>query len=320
MSGEKCAAQSAAQRTASIPAPSPKCHRENATRIVAFSHAVVIPFALVCSVPEGMVLERFPMKTHTVLKFTVASLALAFATNIPAQTAAPAPNAKGSEAKPAPAADPQIANLETMNVSLAYEAFSLPIAKAGELQRKGMTDDELYKEVVVSGKLERLLVLRTKSGQRAVVENVTNYIYPTEFTQPQIPGSFSSDKIQPPPIPLPVAPTAFEKKDVGDSLEAEPTLSQDAKSVDFQFRVSHVGLARREKWGREITELEQPQFEMQTLSTNATASVGSPRLVGTLNPVFGNGLAARAEQNVWFCFITATVAQNNAVAPGKTAR
>ena len=314
MSGEKCAAQSAAQRTASIPAPSPKCHRENATRIVAFSHAVVIPFALVCSVPEGMVLERFPMKTHTVLKFTVAALALAFATNIPAQTAAPAPNAKGSEAKPAPAADPQIANLETMNVSLAYEAFSLPIAKAGELQRKGMTDEELYKEFVSAGKLERLLVLRTKSGQRAVLENTTYYIYPTEFMMPEIPTPRKRE------ISLPIAATAYEKKEVGDTFEAEPTLSSDAMSVDMQFSVSHVALAKREKWGQGLAEVEQPQLETQKVSTNITASVGSPRLIGTLNPVFGNGLAARAEQNVWFCFITATVAKNNTAAPGKTAR
>ena len=61
-------------------------------------------FALVSSVSEGVVLERFPMKTHTVIQSIVAALALAFAPNIPAQTAAPGPNAKGNEAKPAPVA------------------------------------------------------------------------------------------------------------------------------------------------------------------------------------------------------------------------
>ena len=203
-----------------------------------------------------------------------------------------------------------------MNVSICYEAFSLPIAKAGELQRKGMTDEELYKEVVSTGKLERMLVLRTKSGQRAVVENVTSYIFPTEFTQPQIPcGNPGNVNV---PTPLPVAPTAFDKKEVGDTLEGEPTLSQNAKFVDFQIAVSHVALARREKWGQGITELEQPQFESQKLNTNFTASVGSPLLIGTLNPVFGNGLAARAEQNVWFCFITTTLAKNNATSLKKS--
>lgn len=207
-----------------------------------------------------------------------------------------------------------------MNISLAYEAFSLPIAKAGELQRKGLTDEELYKEFVSAGKLERLLVLRTKSGQRAILENVTEYRYPAEFSGPQLPGGVSSDKVPPPLTPPPFGPTAFEKKDAGDTMECEPTLSLDAKSVDFQIAVTHVALARREKWGKGITELEQPQFESQKLSTNFTASIGSPRLIGTLNPPFGNGIAARAEQNVWFCFITPTIAQNNVAAPTKNTR
>lgn len=263
------------------------------------------------------------MNTPAIIKSTVAALALAFVPNIPAQISASGssrakPEAKAANPAPAPAADKQAAEFGSMNISICYEAFSLPIAKAGELQRKGMTDDELYKEVVNTGKLERMLVLRTKSGQRAVIENVTNYIFPTEFTQPQIPcGNPKNIQV---PTPLPVAPTAFDKRDVGDTIEAEPTLSEDAKSVDFQIMISHLGLARREKWGKEITELEQPQLESQKANTNITAAIGSPRLIGTLNPPFGNGLAARAEQNIWFCFITPTIAQNNVVPSAKAAR
>ncbi len=249
------------------------------------------------------------MKTHTILRFTITALALALAENVSAQAPATASSSPKTESK-----EPDLGG---MNVSICYEAFSLPIAKAGELQRKGMTDEELYQELVGTGKLERMLVLRTKSGQRAVVENVTSYIYPTEFSQAQIPCNIP-EKGKEPAIPLPVAPTAFDKKDVGDSLEAEPTLAVDAMSVDFQITVSHVSLARREKWGQGVAELEQPQLESQKLSTNFTASVGTPRLVGTLNPVFGNGLAARAEQNVWFCFITTTLAKNNATSLKKS--
>ncbi len=109
----------------------------------------------------------------------------------------------------------------------------------------------------------------------------------------------------------------MKKKEVGDTFEAEPTLSPDAMSVDFHLSVSHVALAKREKWGQGVAEVEQPQLETQRLSANITAIVGSPRLVGTLNPVFGNGLAARTEQNVWFCFITPTIGQNNAPTPKK---
>jgi hypothetical protein len=247
------------------------------------------------------------MKTHTIIKSTIAALTLASISTIHGQTAAPGASESKAEAKGA--------DLGTMNISITYEAYSLPIAKAGELQRKGLADEELYKEFVSAGKIERLLVLRTKSGQRAVLENITLYKFPTEFSQPQIPCGMAENKIQ-----LPVVATAFEKVDVGDSVEVEPTLSSDAKSADFQIAVSHVNLTRREKWGQGLAELEQPQYESQKISTNATVSVGSPRLLGTLNPPFGNGLAARAEQNVWFCFITVTVAQNYTAPQKKAAR
>jgi hypothetical protein len=268
-----------------------------------------------------MVPERFPMKTHTTLKLTVAALALAFTPYTSGQTptGATKQDTTGKDGNPSP---PVVAggwakNPETTNISLAYEAFSLPIAKAGELQRKGLTDEELYKEVVATGKLERLLVVRTISNQRMVLQSQAEYKFPTEFTQPGTP-CIIPERGNEPKMPLPISPTAFEKRDVGDSMEGEPTLSPDAKSVEFQFSVAHEAFAKRKKWGQGLAELEQPQFEVQKISSNITASVGAPRLIGTLNPPFGNGLSARTEQNVWFCFITATVVQNNAAPQKKT--
>ncbi len=151
------------------------------------------------------------MNTPAVIKSTVAALVLAFVPNILAQTSASGasnPKVENKAATPAPAqaGETQGADLSSMNVSLCYEAFSLPIAKAGELQRKGMTDEELYKEVIAAGKLERLLILRTKSAQRAVLENTTYYIYPTEFMMPEIPSPRKQS------ISLPIAATAYEKK------------------------------------------------------------------------------------------------------------
>lgn len=267
------------------------------------------------------------MKTHHITKSIVAAFALTLVTNLHAQTpavpappaapAAPAardPFAAGKAAAPAPApvTAVQAESAEAVNISLAYEAFSLPLAKAGELQRKGISDAELYHELVASGKLERLLVLRTKSGQRAVLGNVTDYRFPTEFTQPQLAGDFAEGKPgdarkAEPKVPLPIAPTAFEESELGDSFEIEPTLWDEAKIVDIQFSMNHTALAGRDPWGQGLALVEQPRVETQKLNTSLCLTVGSPRFVGTLNPVFGNGVTPRAEQNVWFCFITATL-------------
>jgi hypothetical protein len=214
-------------------------------------------------------------------------------------------------------------NTEAVNISLAYEAFSLPIAKAGELQRKGISDTEIYKELVATGKLERMLVLRTKSGQRAVLENATEYRYATEFDQAhaadaaeQPEAANDEAKKDEPAVPskaakvqrlaIPVTPTAFEMKNVGDSLEVEPTLSPDGKILDLNVSITHTAVVGRDKWGHGLGEVEQPQFETQKANTNVSLVIGPPSLIGTLNPVFGNGVTPRAEQNIWFCFITAT--------------
>lgn len=221
-----------------------------------------------------------------------------------------------------------------MNISLTYEAFSLSIVKAGEIQRKGLSNAELYRDLVSSGKLERLLILRAKSGQRSVLENVTEYKYATQFN----PGH-AGDEVNPPksanggkgdpaaPVKtagaygpgIPVTPVAFETKPLGDSIEAEAILSEGSTIVDLNISITHTALAGRDKWGQGLGEVEQPQFESQKINTNASLSIGCPFLAGTLNPVFGNGVTKNAEQNVWFCFITATCVRGSGEAGKKSA-
>jgi len=86
----------------------------------------------------------------------------------------------------------------------------------------------------------------TKSGQRASMVVVREFIYPTEFNPPQIPTT-----ITPPPvviingvlqpsfvgaIPLtPTTPTAFTKRDVGVTLEVEPVVAANNKSIDINI-------------------------------------------------------------------------------------
>lgn len=278
------------------------------------------------------------MNTPAVLKFTIAALALLFISNIHGQTPAPNPPAgrKGGESNPPGLGlPPEDAGRDATNISLAYEAFSLPLAKAAELQRKGLTDSALYTEVVGAGKLERFIVTRTKSNERTVVTCGTDYQHPTEFappTPPADPGDKRFDETRgaratsPRDVPSgsfpsnPTTPSAFSTTRLGDSLEIEPTLSPDGKVVDLSLSVSHSIFVRREKWGHGLAEVEQPQFESQKLNTNVTASIGSPRLIGTLNLPSGDGLATRAEQIIWFCFITPTLVPNNAPAPARAAK
>jgi general secretion pathway protein D len=84
----------------------------------------------------------------------------------------------------------------------------------------------------------------TKSGQRATIEIIREFRYPTEFNPPQIPqsvgggnsggglggGSVTSE------IPVtPTTPTAFETRNVGVTLEVEPVVGGDGATIDLNL-------------------------------------------------------------------------------------
>jgi len=276
------------------------------------------------------------MNTPAVIKLTAAALALAFIPNILGQTPASEPQAgrKGGESNPPGLGlppDPEDASRAATNISLAYEAFSLPLAKAAELQRKGLTDSALYTELLGAGKLERFFVVRMRAGILSVTTSGTDYRYPSDFSPLADPGDKRTD-VTPgaratSPADMrasfpsnPATPTAFERMQLGDSLEIDPQVSADGKVVDLRVSVSYVAFVRREKWGHGPAEVEVPQFESQKLNIEVTASFGSPCLIGTLNLPSGDGLATRAEQIIWFCFNTPTLAPNNAPVPAKAAK
>ena len=80
----------------------------------------------------------------------------------------------------------------------------------------------------------------TKSGQRAVIEIVREFRYPTQFQPPQIPqtvgnvnGTTSSGAAS---IPVtPTTPTAFETRNTGVTLEVEPVVGPDGVTIDLNL-------------------------------------------------------------------------------------
>lgn len=82
--------------------------------------------------------------------------------------------------------------------------------------------------------------LTTKSGQRAVIEIVREFRYPTQFQPPQIPqtvnGSSSLSGGGASSIPVtPTTPTAFETRNTGVTLEVEPVVGPDGITIDLNL-------------------------------------------------------------------------------------
>ncbi len=69
----------------------------------------------------------------------------------------------------------------------------------------------------------------TKSGQRATIQIVREFRYPTEYDLPQV--SASTGSIFQPVVPT--TPTSFDTKPVGITLEVEPTVGPDGYTIDL---------------------------------------------------------------------------------------
>ena len=98
--------------------------------------------------------------------------------------------------------------------------------------------------------LEAFPTLITKSGQRAVMESVKEVNYPlvapapTPDTSSNTPDQSGSAVSTPPPTPTP-APTppkilSFPARNAGATLEVEPVIEADGKTIDLNIYAGHV--------------------------------------------------------------------------------
>jgi general secretion pathway protein D len=81
----------------------------------------------------------------------------------------------------------------------------------------------------------------TKSGQRAVIEIVREFRYPTVFSEPKIPtisagtGTTTTANTIVLPVVGPSTPTTFETRNTGVTLEVEPVVGPDGVTIDLNL-------------------------------------------------------------------------------------
>ena len=150
----------------------------------------------------------------------------------------------------------------------------------------------------------------TRSGQRAKVEVIREFIYPTEFEPPEIPQDFGGGGSlfggggvgqTGGGFPVtPTTPTAFETRNTGVTLEVEPTLGADGYTIDLTLAPEVVEFEGFVNYGSPIqtsavdalgnpttiilteNRIEQPVFSSRKLSTSVTIWDGMTLGVGGL--------------------------------------
>ena len=126
----------------------------------------------------------------------------------------------------------------------------------------------------------------TKSGQRAVTEDIQEIRYATEFDSHR-PAAAPAGTTEKPSAEASAparggapVPTAFETRNIGATLEVEPVLAPDGKAIDLNLVPQHVRLldfmavaSGRDANGHDW-KIEQPRFFTAKTTTSLTVPPG----------------------------------------------
>ncbi len=148
----------------------------------------------------------------------------------------------------------------------------------------------------------------TRSGQRATIEVIREFIYPTEFDPPQIPqtvgatatiGGVGQSQASTFPV-TPTTPTAFEMRPVGVRMEVDPVIGPDGYTIDLNLAPevtefegfvnygSPIQSASTDALGNPVTliltenRIEQPIFSTRKVTTAVTVWDGQTVAMGGL--------------------------------------
>ncbi len=133
-----------------------------------------------------------------------------------------------------------------------------------------------------------------RSGQKATTESIHEFIYPTEYDplydlQNNV-GTEKSGVARRTYVTSPATPNAFETKNLGSTLEAEPTIGADAKLIDLRFLPDFVWHTGNTEWFEHkdergnITKVIMPGFYKLGTNTSITCITGQYTMVGVLSP------------------------------------
>jgi general secretion pathway protein D len=103
----------------------------------------------------------------------------------------------------------------------------------------------------------------TKSGIKATIKVIREFPYPTEFNPPQVPPPSTSQQaggsqgaagiVVTSGLVTPTTPSAFEKRDIGVSLEVEPQVGADNYTIDLSLSPEVVEFDGFVNYGSPIT-------------------------------------------------------------------
>jgi hypothetical protein len=176
--------------------------------------------------------------------------------------------------------------------------------------RKELQDMVAQKKAKV---VDTMMVL-CKSGQKATSESILEFSYPTEQEPGSVPNTASvpDKKITPDDVRAmewmrsPPTPASFEPRNLGGTLEVEPTLAGINNQIDVRLSWEIVDHEGEKAWmeykdsNNNTYKIETPKFYVKRVSTSFTTVNAGYALVATVNPQDEKGV--RDTSRNWLIF------------------
>ena len=193
---------------------------------------------------------------------------------------------------------PKLVRVQVEFVELSHEALtellflSKPTSSDATELRKQVQEMVAKNEAKV---LETQMIT-ARSGQKATTEAIHELIYPTEYEPPSLPcGGNDPSSITTMKSNLAPIPTAFETRNLGSTLEVEPTVGQDDKIIDLRFIPDIVYHTGNTTWyeGKDLGgnpfKVMMPDMYAVRINTSLTCMDGQYTLAGLVSPKDAKG-------------------------------
>src|SRR5438874_3732742 len=116
----------------------------------------------------------------------------------------------------------------------------------------------------------------TKSGQRAIIEIVREFRYPTSFIPPQVPSlSGGTGNVINVAVVTPTTPQNFDTRNTGVTLEVEPVVGADGATIDLNLVPQVVEFEGFINYGSPIFGLTPPVTGTTTFTDPITGVISS---------------------------------------------
>lgn len=153
------------------------------------------------------------------------------------------------------------------------------------------------------------MICTARSGEKALVESIQEYIYPTTYEPGKVPNSLtvslgtgtgpegSTPALDAGKFIGPPTPASFETRNLGSTLEVEPTLGGDGRIIDLRFAptlVWHTGdtyyMEHKDASGN-VTKVQMPEIYSIRMNTALTCLDGQYNMQGIATPKAAEGEA-----------------------------